>query len=125
MNKEDILNTLDKYNLDTNSFIIISGAAMVLYGFKEKTSDIDISVSKDYYNKLFDDFNPTLEKTFKDKCDAYMIDDIINFSTNYYSENYTQIGKYKVQTVKELIELKEKLNRDKDKIDLELIKDKS
>ena len=33
---------LTRRNFDTDSFIIIGGAALVLYGLLEKTSDIDI-----------------------------------------------------------------------------------
>lgn len=122
MNRNEILNTLDKYDLDTSSFIIISGSAMVLYGFKDETDDIDIAVTKDYYDRLFTTFNPTLEKHFEDRNDAYMIDGIINFSTNFYSEDSVQISNYRVQTIEELIKLKEGLNREKDKLELKLIR---
>ena len=35
MNREEILNQLKKYNLDTKNFIIIGSAALVLKGIKE------------------------------------------------------------------------------------------
>ena len=50
MNKEDIINILNKYNFDKDNYVVISGAAMVLLGIKDKTSDIDISVTDSYYN---------------------------------------------------------------------------
>ena len=52
MNKEDIINTLNKYNLDSHKYIVLSGAAMVMLGIKDKTHDIDIAVTPDYYEYL-------------------------------------------------------------------------
>ena len=52
MNKKDIYETLQKYNFEKNKYIVISGAAMVIQGVKDSTTDIDIAVSKDYYNYL-------------------------------------------------------------------------
>ncbi len=122
MNKYDILKKISEYNFDVDSFIIISGAAMVLYGIRENTNDIDIAVSLEYYKKLFKDYNPKLEKEFKDRANSYMIGDYINFSTNFYSNKFVLIDGYRVQTLEELINLKKKLNRQKDIEDLKLIK---
>ena len=49
LNKKDIISILDKYNLDNKKYVVISSAAMVLYGIKESTKDIDIAVTKEYY----------------------------------------------------------------------------
>ena len=51
-NKENILKTLNKYNFDSQNYIVISGAALVLQNVKEYTSDIDITVSNELYNQL-------------------------------------------------------------------------
>jgi len=121
MNKIEIINELKKYNLDTNRYIIISGAAMVLYGIKEETPDIDISVTSDYEKELLDKYNAVLEHIGKNDNNAYMIDDIINFGVNYYSKANNFIDGLPVQTIDEIIELKKRLNRPKDKNDLELL----
>ena len=52
MNRKEIIKELKKYNLDPKKYIVISGAAMVLYGFKDETPDIDISVTKEYKKEL-------------------------------------------------------------------------
>ena len=51
-NKENILKTLNKYNFDSQNYMVISGAALVLQNVKEYTSDIDITVSNELYNQL-------------------------------------------------------------------------
>ena len=84
MNKEEILKVLKKYNFDKDKYIVISGAAMVLLGIKESTSDIDISVTKDYYDYLLENYNCTFEKVNEYNNKVYFIDNIINFGFDYY-----------------------------------------
>lgn len=118
MNKLDIINTLKKYNLDKNEYIVISGAAMVLYGIKEETSDIDIAVTKKYNKYLLDNYDCEIEKE-----SVYYIDKIINFSTNYYTKDKKYINDIPVQKIKDILNLKLSLNREKDKMDIEKIKE--
>ena len=127
MNKKDVLDILNKYSLETEKYTIISGAAMVLYGIKEKTNDIDITVSEEYEKALIKKYNPKIERIIEDgnkKYTAYIIDDIINFSTHYYGEYKDEkIESYNVQTPEEILKLKQKLNRKKDEIDIKKIKE--
>ena len=118
MNREEIIQKLKEYKLDINEYIVISGAAMVLYGFKEETRDIDISTTLEYKKYLLDHFNCELENK---ESDAYMIDNILNFGINYYSEDKIFIDGIPTQKVEDIIKLKKFLNRDKDKKDLQLI----
>lgn len=119
MDKQDIIKTLRKYNL--KDFIIISGASMVLQNIKETTNDIDISVSIETYNFLLKTYNCEYEKTV-DWNAVWFIDKIINFSNNYYDKiNYIIINGLKMQTMDSILQLKQNLNRDKDKLDISLI----
>lgn len=118
MNKLEIINALKKYNLDKNEYIVISGAAMVLYGIKEETKDIDIAVTKRYNKYLIDNYDYEIEKG-----SIYYIDRIINFSTNYYSNDKRYIDDIPVQKINDILKLKLSLNREKDKIDIEKIKE--
>ena len=77
MNKKDIIKILKEYKLDTNNFIVISGASMVLQGIKDTTSDIDIAVKKDYYNYLLKNYNCTFDKINKYNNKVYFIDNVI------------------------------------------------
>ena len=122
MNKEKIVDILKKSNFDKDEYIVISGACMVLYGIKETTSDIDISVTDEYYNYLLNNYNCTFERINEFGEKVYFIDNIINFSRTYYSDNKNYIDDLPVQSIDELIKLKEYLNRDKDKKDIERIK---
>ena len=122
MNKKEIINTLNRYNFDNNNYIVISGAAMVLYGIKDTTSDIDIAVSDKYYNYLLNKYRCTFDRINEYNEKVYFIDNIINFARTYYPNNKEYINDIPVQSIEKLLELKQYLNRDKDKIDIEKIK---
>ena len=121
MNKEEILNKLRKYNLDSENFIIIGSAALVLNGLKETCHDIDIAVTKEYSNFLLKTFDCKLDREV-DHYKVYFIDNIINFSTHYYGQFKGKIiDGYLVQTIEEVLSLKRTLNREKDQKDINII----
>lgn len=123
MTREELINNLKKYNFDNNKYLVISGGATVLLGIKDHTSDIDIAVTPDYYNYLINNYNCIFDRIneFNNKC--YIIDNIINFGIDYYSEKKNIIDDIPVQTKEDLIKLKEFLNREKDKADIKKIKE--
>lgn len=127
MNKEEILKKLNNYDLDKEKFVIISSAAMVLNNIKNETKDIDIAVDAEYEKEILNIFNCEVERELIDdgkKYVAYLIDDVINFSTHYYGDyKYEMKYNYNVQAVDEILKLKEKLGREKDKEDIKKIKD--
>lgn len=121
MNRKEIINYLKKYNFNPKKYIVISGAAMVLYGFKDDTPDIDIAVTKEYKKELLKNYNCVLENV---ETDSYMIDDVINFGENFYKRRREYIEGFPVMKPMDIVDLKRKLNRAKDKKDLKLIFDK-
>ena len=120
MNKDDILKILLDFDFNKKEILILSGASMVLNDIKEKTYDIDLAVSSSYEKELLEKYNCKLKEQSND-CKVYTIDDVIDFSTNYYDFDYDMINGYKVQKPKEVLKLKKILNRDKDKKDIKLI----
>lgn len=122
MKRNEIIDKLKKYNLDSTRYIVISGAAMVLYGIKEETPDIDISVDISLGKELLNNYDVKIEKINNDGTKAYIINDELNFGINYYTENKAYIEDIPVQTVEDILFLKQMLNREKDKKDIELIK---
>ena len=115
MTKKDIIETLNNYNLDKDKFIIITGAALVLQNFSNQTRDIDIWVSKDYYEYLLSNFNCEFDRINEFGNKAFMIDDVINFSFDFCPNNYAYINGYKVASLRDCYNVKKLLNRDKDK----------
>ena len=121
--KKEILEKLEKYNFDSNEYIIISSAALVLQDVKGYTSDIDIACSNSMYDTLLKKYNCLFEK--KDgQYKVWFIDGLINFSNHYYNDiEYIELFGYKVQTIESVLSLKRNLNRKKDKNDIKLILD--
>ena len=105
MLKKDILKKLREINLDKDKYLVISGAAMVLLGIKEETQDIDIAVSKEYYNYLLKNYKCHFDRVNEYAHKCYNID-IINFGMDYYSNNYEIVEGIKVQKVEDIINLK-------------------
>jgi len=110
MNKEKIFETLDKYNLDKNECIILSGAALVVQGKQQSTNDIDIATTTKFYNSLnWQSKIGALGKEIK-----YI--DNIEISNNLYNpDESVTINGYKFVNLKFALEVKEMLYRLKDK----------
>lgn len=121
LNKKQIIKILKKYNLDTNNYVVISGSAMVLLGIKNTTNDIDISVTKEYYDYLLSNYKCSFERISENNNKVYFIDKTINFGIDYYTFDYLKIDEIPVQKIEDIIKLKESLNREKDRKDVELI----
>ncbi len=121
LNKDKIIEILNSHHFDTNNYIVISGAAMVLYGIKDDTDDIDIAVTDEYFKYLLNNYNCTFERVNEFNHEVYFIDHLINYAVDYYSDNYNVINGIHVQTYEDLIKLKEFLHRDKDKKDIKKI----
>ncbi len=120
--KDDIIRILHEYNLDPSRYAVVTGAAMVLYGMKEFTRDIDISVREDYYRELLSRYKCSFERVNNfDEC-IFFIDDIINFGTTYYSNEIRVVDGIPVINEERLIQIKKFLKRGKDIEELKNIK---
>ena len=123
MNKEEIIEKLKEYNFDKNKYIVISGAAMVLLGIKDKTHDIDIAVKEDYKDYLVDNYNVTFDRMNEYNEPVYFIDNIVNFAVTYYTDIKEYVSGIPVQNVNDILKLKKGLNREKDKTDIEKLEE--
>lgn len=115
MNKKQIIDTIEKYKLDKSKFIVISGAALVLLEQEEKTKDIDIWCDSDYCDYMINYYNAKYERTNELGKKAYLIDNIINFGVSFKPNNIEIIDNIQCASLRDILELKKFLNRDKDK----------
>lgn len=113
MNKEEFLKRLDELNLDKNRYCIISGGAMLLYGLKETTNDLDIQVSKDY----FDELNERLDLKLSTRYDyVYELNDYTDIVLREIDYNYVEyVDGYPVESLEKELEWRIQSGRDKDK----------
>ena len=122
MNRKEIIEVLNKLDLPKSEYVVLSGASMVMQKVKSKTSDIDISVSKELFGILKN--NATIVNSFLGY-DVYKVNDYeVEFSNNYSffdKSNAVLINDIYFQDLNSIKKMKEKFNRNKDKNDIKKI----
>ncbi|MBR0207851.1 MAG: hypothetical protein IJQ43_03025 [Oscillospiraceae bacterium] len=120
MDKQGILNCLSAFPYDRNEYWVVTGGAMVLYGIREQTADIDLGCSKRLADHLEADgflFRRTDEgkRWFK-------YGERIEIFEEWIKDTVETVCGFHVVSIQGLIEMKQDLGRDKDKKDIESIK---
>lgn len=122
MNRKEIIEVLNKLDLPKSEYVVLSGASMVMQKVKSKTSDIDISVSKELFGILKN--NATIVNSFLGY-DVYKVNDYeVEFSNNYSffdKSNAVIINDIYFQDLNSIKKMKENFNRNKDKNDIKKI----
>ena len=114
MTKEEIFAELEKLDLPKDKYIVISGASLVCQGLIEKTNDIDLACSKDFFEKL--EWPVRVEHNSKIKYKS-----IFDIDYELYDEKRViEINNYRFMILEACYEYIKKLNKPKDK---KLIKD--
>ena len=120
MNKWEILNCLSEFPYDRNEYWVITGGAMVLYGMREQTTDIDLGCSKRLADQLEAD-GCMLRRTDDGKR-WFKYGENIEIFEEWLMDSIETVCGFNVVSIKGLIKMKQELGRDKDKKDIELIK---
>lgn len=115
MNKLEIFKELEKLDLPKDKYIVISGASLVVQDIIAETDDIDLTCSKEFYDKL--DW-PTRIGAFGVEV-KYKYCFEIGCNLPEY-QDIVLINSYRFLSLEECLEIKKRLNRPKDK---KLIKD--
>ena len=115
MNKLEIFKELEKLDLPKDKYIVISGASLVVQDIIDETDDIDLTCSKEFYDKLdwpirIGAFGVEIKykDCFEIGCNLPKYQDIV------------LINGYRFLSLEDCLEIKKRLNRPKDK---KLIKD--
>lgn len=109
MKKKDIFEKLDTLGFNKDCYLIIGGASLVCQGLEKETSDIDLSCSLEFYNKLdWDEKIGYFGKPIK-----YY--DCFEIGPEFYMDNYIEINGYRFMTLSDLLKFKELENRKNDK----------
>ncbi len=115
MNKKQIIDIIEKYKLDKSKFIVISGAALVLLDHEKTTKDIDIWCDNDYCDYMLSSYDCKFERTNELGEKAYLIDNIINFGVSFKPKEIVIVDGIQCASLKDVLELKKFLNRNKDR----------
>ncbi len=116
--KKDIIAALESTLLPHDSYWVLMGAALVLYGIKHETNDIDLGCKEDLFIELINNgYVPCISSSGKKRIDysstIHIYDD--------WNCNTCFIEGFNVATLDCIIENKKTFGRKKDIADIELI----
>ena len=121
MNKQDIINRLNVFPYSKDEYWVITGSAMVLYGIREMTHDIDMGCTSKMADQLEKDgYFYTLTESGNRK---FVIGEDIEIFENWKFGSIERIEGIPVLSLEGLIEMKQSLGREKDYRDIALIKE--
>lgn len=121
MNKQDIINRLKEFPYSKDEYWVITGSAMVLYGIRELTHDIDMGCSSKMADQLEKDgYIPTITESGNRK---FVVGDDIEIFENWKYGSVERIDGVPVLSLDGLIEMKKSLGREKDYRDIALIEE--
>lgn len=120
MNRQEILDRLRMFPYDRGEYWGITGGAMVLYGIREQTADIDLGCSKAMADRL--EADGCLFRRMESGKRHFKYGEEIEIFEDWLRGPVGTVDGFRVISVTGLIEMKQELGRDKDKRDIELIK---
>ena len=120
MDKQEILDQLRSFPYDRNGYWVIAGSAMVLWGIKKQTADIDLGCSSKLADRLSADGYPFRYTESGNR--HFKLGDSIEIFENWLQDKVETIEGYQVVSLQGLIGMKQKLGREKDLKDIEMIR---
>ncbi|MDE6931928.1 MAG: hypothetical protein K2P37_04495 [Oscillospiraceae bacterium] len=121
LDREEIVCLLKETGFHIEEYWVTSGAAMVLYGIKDKTRDIDLGCASELADKLERDGYPT--ETLCDGTRRIVFSEAIEIFENWIEDKAVLLDGIPVVSIDGMIMMKEKLGREKDHKDICLIQE--
>lgn len=119
LNKEEIICLLKEAAFDRNEYWVTSGAAMVLYGIKALTRDIDLGCTTQMADELEKKGYST--EVLPDGSRRIVFSEAIEVFENWIEDTVILWEGLPVVSIDGMIQMKEKLGREKDQKDILLI----
>lgn len=119
MNREEILYRLKELNFDPKEYWVITGSAMVLYGFRDETGDIDLGCTPKLAEHLQSHGYPVTHS--KDGTRKITVGEDVEIFENWLYDSIQLLDGIPVISLNGLVEMKKSLGREKDLRDIQLI----
>lgn len=120
MNRQELLTELNAFPYDRADYWVVAGGAMVLYGVRAETGDIDLGCTRTLADRLAAEGYP-YRLTDDGRCWFRYSERIEIFEEWLYDRTETVDG-FRVISLEGLIEMKTALGREKDLRDVERIR---
>ena len=121
MKKAEMIEKLKAFPYDPAEYWVITGGAMVLYGIREESSDIDLGCTAGLANRL--EQEGYLYKVTDDGNRWFKLGNDIEVFENWLFDTVNHVDGIPVISVQGLIEMKKDLGREKDLREIALIND--
>lgn len=118
LNKQEILKQLKQLPLDPQQYCVMTGAALVIYGVRPQTADIDLGCTEAQFDELL---KKGYERREKKGNPCILIEDMIEIYRNWLPEKIVYIDGVPLADILCIRDYKQSLGREKDFIDLDLI----
>lgn len=122
LDKKQIIARLEELHLDDTKYWLITGGAMVLYGLREQTSDIDLRCTSDLADLLQQEGFPV--ERMEDVTRKIVVAEDVEIFENWLEDKVERFEGVPVISIQGLIEMKRALGREKDFRDIQLILEK-
>ena len=122
LDKKQIIARLEELHLDDTKYWLITGGAMVLYGLREQTSDIDLGCTSDLADLLQQEGFPV--ERMPDGTRKIVVAEDVEIFENWLEDKVERFEGVPVIFIQGLIEMKRALGREKDFRDIQLILEK-
>ena len=126
---EELANVVRLTGLKRSDIRIGSGSAMMFYGLRNETNDVDAAVSDELFKKLMADsrfkvmsFKSSLTGKERFLVNVGLVDFHNEADTAEFNFKTKDIGGYRVDTPETILRFKQKMNRPKDQADIRLLK---
>ena len=118
MNRAELVEKLNALDLDKQEYWLITGGAMVLYGLREQTHDVDLGCTSALADRLEQTY-PTTINRFGTRW--IRLDDDVELFENWLHDGVETVDGIPVISLQGLLEMKKELNREKDLRDIQRI----
>ena len=119
MKKQELITKLEAFPYGLDGFWLVGGAALVLFGVREETGDIDMGCTPQAADRL--EADGCLCGVSDDGTRRFRIGPEIEVFENWLYDAVETVGGFPVQSLRGLREMKLRLGREKDLRDIRLI----
>ena len=119
MDKLEIIHLLKEAAFDSGEYWVTSGAAMVLYGIRDRTRDIDLGCTSQMADKL--EKEGYSAEILHDGSRRIVFSETVELFENWLEDRAVLLEGLPVVSLDGLIRMKETLGREKDRQDILLI----
>ena len=120
MNKAEILEQLDRFPYDRREYWVLTGAAMVLYGIRSQTADIDLGCTAQMADQL--EAGGYLYQRTSDGKRWFQYGPFLEIFEDWIADSTVITDDFQLISLPGLLKIKQELGREKDLKDIALIR---